>query len=556
MSGAKALIESLRMEHTEVIFGIPGGAIMPVYDVLRDSGIRHILARHEQCAAHMADGYARASGKVGVCMATSGPGSTNLVTGIATAHMDSSPVVAFTGQVARHFIGKDAFQEIDIIGITANIVKHNYQVRDPRRIPPIVKAAFRIASTGRKGPVLVDLPRDVQTEIVDLTFTEELEMIEKGPYETFSELHIEEVVKTLKEAEKPVILAGGGVINSDAYSELLTLAECLKAPVATTLMGKSCIPEDHPLALGMVGMHGMPYTNLILTEADVIFAVGCRFSDRSIADAETFGKNSKIIHVDIDASEIGKNVDVDIAVVGDAKEVLTQILKNLKNNSQPEKTSAWLKHIEKLKQEYALPKYEEETPIKPPKLMKELRQLLPKNAIITTEVGQNQMWAAIYFKTYFPRTFLSSGGLGTMGFGFPAALGAKTAKPDVPVVDIAGDGSFLMNERELATSVEEKIPVIVIILDNRVLGMVAQWQRLLYKKRYSQVHLGSTPDFVKLAESYGAIGLRVESYEEFRKAIKQALTSEVTTVIDVPISPEEDVEPIKLPRGVVSHSVG
>ncbi|RLG92613.1 MAG: biosynthetic-type acetolactate synthase large subunit [Candidatus Hecatellales archaeon] len=557
MSGAKALIESLKREGVEVIFGFPGGAIMPVYDELLDSGIRHILVRHEQAAAHMADGYARVTGRVGVCMATSGPGSTNLVTGIATAHMDSSPIVAFTGQVARPFIGKDAFQEIDIIGITANIVKHNYQVRDTKKIPAIVKAAFHIASTSRKGPVLVDFPRDVQTEITEIEFTDTLDLPKKGPYENFSSSQVEEAVKLLLAAEKPIILAGGGVISSNACQELLALAEYLNVPVATTLMAKGCIPEDHPLALGMIGMHGTPYGNRALSEADLIFAVGCRFSDRSISGDINFNRQTRIIHVDIDASEISKNVDVTLALVGDAKEVLKKVLEKVKEKSEFKKSSEWFEYVEKLKKDYPLPSYSETDKfMKPQKLMKILREILPKNAIVATEVGQNQMWAAIYLKTYLPRTFITSGGLGTMGFGFPAALGAKVAKPDVPVVNIAGDGSFIMNEHELATSVEEKIPVTVIVLDNRVLGMVAQWQRIIYKKRYSQVHLGNSPDFVKLAEAYGAIGVRVQSYEEFEKAVKQAIKSDVTTVIDVLIHPEEDVEPIILPKGVLSHSVG
>jgi len=556
MSGAKALIESLKMEKVEVIFGFPGGAIMPVYDELLDSGIRHVLVRHEQSAAHMADGYARVSGRVGVCMATSGPGSTNLVTGIATAHMDSSPIVAFTGQVARPFIGKDSFQEIDIIGITANIVKHNYQVRDPKEIPTVVRTAFHIASTSRKGPVLVDLPRDVQTEIADIEIPGKIDLPEKGPYEVFSEKNVEDAVKILVEAEKPVILAGGGVLSSNVTKELLMIAEYLQIPVTTTLMAKGCIPEDHPLALGMVGMHGTPYANKALAEADVIFAVGCRFSDRSTGGG--FSGKSKIIHVDVDASEVGKNVDVTIALVGEAKKALNKILEKIKEKVKAKTFNKWVEYVEKLKQTYPLPSYEdvEEKPLKPPKLMKILREILPEKAIVATEVGQNQMWAAIYFKTYFPRTFISSGGLGTMGFGFPAALGAKVAKPDVPVVDIAGDGSFLMNEHELATSVEEKIPVTVIILDNRVLGMVAQWQRLIYKGRYSQVHLGCSPDFIKLAEAYGAIGVKAETYDEFRKVVKEAIKSEITTVIDVPISSEENVEPIVLPRGVLVHSTG
>lgn len=558
MSGAKILVESLKREKVKVIFGIPGGAILPVHDELLDSGIRHILARHEQAAAHMADGYARASGKVGVCMATSGPGSTNLVTGIATAHMDSSPIVAITGQVAKPFIGRDAFQETDIIGITANIVKYNHQIRSPKEIPSTIRFAFWLALNGRRGPVLIDFPRDVQTEVVDIPPSEFMEDVklpfEKEPYEKFSEEKIREAVKLLVKAEKPVILAGGGVIGAEACQEVLTLAETLKIPVATTLMGKGCIREDHPLALGMIGIHGTPYANRMIREADVILAIGCRFSDRSISIGGRIDEKAIIIHVDIDAAELGKNVKAQLPILGDLKAVLMFMLKEVKSRSinNQGKVSEWISYMKKLKGEFKIEEDRENKGyLKPPKLMKELRKILPEKSIVTTEVGQNQMWTAIYFKVYHPRTFISSGGLGTMGFGFPAALGAKIAKPDVPVVDVAGDGSFLMNERELATSIEEKIPVTVIILDNRVLGMVAQWQRALYNRRYSNVFLGKSPDFVKLAEAYGAIGIRVESYDEFRKAVKDSLKSDVTTVIDVPVSYEEDVKPIIFPQGLI-----
>lgn len=549
MSGSKALIKSLENEKVKVIFGYPGGAIMPTYDELIESNIRHVLVRHEQSAAHMADGYARASGRVGVCMATSGPGSTNLVTGIATAFLDSIPIVAVTGQVARTSIGKDSFQEIDIVGITTPIVKHNYLLRDTKSIPAVVKGAFRIAMSERQGPVLIDVPRDVQTEKVNFDFNTKPDIPEKGAYENFCEEHIKDAIEILKTAERPLIVAGGGAINANACAEILTLAKKLGAPVATSLLGKGCIAEDNPLALGMIGMHGFPYVNRIANEADVIIVVGSRFSDRSTGGKEEYAKKAKIIHIEVDPAEIRKNVDVHLALIGDAKKILKKLLKSIQPRSK--KSSEWLKRVNELRNNFQEPWNDDGQSMKPQRLLKELREILPRNAIVTTEVGQNQMWAAVYFKIYYPRTFISSGGLGTMGFGFPAALGAKVAKPNVSVVDISGDGSFLMCEHELATSVEENIPVTVIIMDNRVLGMVAQWQRIIHK-RYSQVHLGHTTDFVKLAEAYGAHGLKIDSYDDFRKSVKEALNSDVTTVLDVPISPEEDAKPIVMPKGVIN----
>lgn len=542
-----------------MIFGIPGGAIMPVYDELLNSPIRHVLTRHEQAAAHMADGYARASGKVGVCMATSGPGATNLVTGIATAYMDSSPLVAATGQIPTSMIGRDAFQEADIIGITASITKHNFQPRRPEEIPYMVKAAFKIANTPRRGPVLIDLPRDVQVGEAEMEFPSR---VEEYPRQHFPDSPPEDAVKEAAElllkAEKPIILAGGGVIAANASAELKSLVERLRAPLAIALMAKGCFPEDHPLYLGLLGMHGMPYANMALTEADTVMAVGFRFSDRTITADMSLRKDANLIHADIDVAEIDKNVPASLPLVGDARKTLRALLNQIRGKVKPERTKNWLKHLEKLKRKHGLPRKdisERKGYLKPPRLMKEIRELLPRKGIVVTEVGQNQMWTALYLKVYHPRTFLSSGGLGTMGFGFPAALGAKVAQPDVPVVDVAGDGSFLMNERELATSVKEKIPVIVVIIDNRVLGMVAQWQRHLYAGRYSEVHLGAVPDFVKLAEAYGAQGVKVESYREFRKAFKEALKSDVTTVIDVPVSSEENVYPINLPKSLIKTAI-
>ncbi len=546
--GAKILMEALKKEKVEVIFGIPGGAILPVYDVLYDFEIKHILMRHEQCAAHAADGYARASGKVGVCMSTSGPGATNLVTGIANAYMDSSPIIAFTGQVSRPFIGKDAFQEVDIIGITTPITKYNFQVRGASEIPKIIKTAFYIASTGRPGPVLIDLPKDVQIEEAEVNLVERIELRGYKPMYDPHSLQIERATNLLIQAEKPIIIAGGGVIHSNACSELIALAETLLAPVATTLMGKGCIPENHPLSVGMLGMHGTIAANHLVQEADVILAIGVRFSDRSTGNIDNFCQDGKIIHIDIDPSEIGKNIKPHVPIVADAKKALQAIYNRLIQKFNKKERSAWLNKMQELKEKHEENvKYNADGDIRPPALMAELRKLLPNEAIITTEVGQNQMWAALYLKVYKPRTFISSGGLGTMGFGFPASLGAKVACPNVPVIDIAGDGSFLMTEQDLASSIAWNIPVIVIILNNFVLGMVAQWQRLFYNRRYSAVELKGIPDFVKLAESYGAQGFRAQSIEEFKKAVKIALNSDVTTVIDVPISSEENVFPMVPP---------
>ncbi|MEM1507954.1 MAG: biosynthetic-type acetolactate synthase large subunit [Candidatus Bathyarchaeia archaeon] len=547
MSGAKALVEALKRENVEIIFGIPGGAILPVYDVLYSSDIKHILMRHEQCAAHAADGYARASGRVGVCMSTSGPGATNLVTGIANAYMDSSPIVAITGQVPRPFIGKDAFQETDIIGITTPITKCNFQVRSAAEIPKIVKTAFYIASTGRRGPVLIDLPRDIQLEEDEMNFDDKIELKGYKPVYDPHPLQVEKAVSLLLQAERPVIVAGGGVIASNASPELVALSELLMAPVATTLMGKGAMPEDHPLSLGMLGMHGTVAANYLVQEADALLAVGMRFSDRSTGNIKTFCPNGKIIHIDVDASEIGKNIRPHVPIVADAKRALQAIYNRIVEKFSRKERSAWFNRIQELKRmQEDIIKSDNEV-IRPPALMAEIRSLLPNDAIITTEVGQNQMWAALYLKVYKPKTFISSGGLGTMGFGFPAAIGAKAACPNVPVIDIAGDGSFIMTEQDLASSVAWNIPVIVIVLNNSVLGMVAQWQRLFYGRRYSAIDLKGLPDFVKLAEAYGAQGFRAQSIDEFRRALKAALNSDVTTVIDVPISSEENVLPMVPP---------
>jgi acetolactate synthase-1/2/3 large subunit len=562
MSGAKALLQSLERQNVDVMFGILGGAVLPIYDLLCKSKIRHILCRHEQGAAHAADGYARASGKAGVCMATSGPGATNLVTGIANAYMDSAPLIALTGQVptgganTSYMIGRDAFQEADIIGITTPITKHNFQLRTAAEIPKTVKTAFYIATTGRPGPVVIDLPKNVQTEVADIDFSNGVQIPGYRPTANPHPLQIRKAAEMLAEAERPVILAGGGVITSNASPELLQVAELLLAPVATSFMGKGAFPEIHPLSLGSIGMHGNPVANKLLCEADVMLAVGTRFSDRATGKLDNFCAPTKKIHIDIDAAEIGKNVDVDVPIVGDAKKALQELYERLAKQLKKKKSSAWTKRVKETKEQLNPPSKGKSKDLKPKALLQELRKLLPENAIVTTEVGQNQMWAALYFNALKPRTFISSGGLGTMGFGFPASIGAKVACPDRPVVDIAGDGSFRMTEQELGTSVTEDIPVIVIVLNNSVLGMVAQWQRMFYKGRYEAVKLGSVPDFVKLAEAYGALGLRARSIAEFSKAVKTALKSNVTTVIDVPISLEEDVVPMVPPGCGINEQVG
>lgn len=555
MDGSHALFEALKREGVDVIFGLPGGAIMPIYDSLLDFDIRHILVRHEQSAAHMAEGYARVSGKPGVCMATSGPGATNLVTGIADAYLDSVPIVAITGQVPKPAIGKDAFQETDMIGITTPITKYNFQPRTAAELPRVVKTAFFLASTGRPGPVLIDIPKDVQTEVAEMEFPERVRVRGYNPNIDPEPSMVEKAVELLAEAERPFIMAGGGVKNARAYDELLKLAELLMAPVATTFMGKGCFPELHPLSLFSIGMHGRAANKLVL-EADVIFVVGGRFSDRSVGKAGEFCKDAKIIHIDIDQAEIGKNRPIDVPIVSDSRKALTSICDALQKRVKKPKTGPWLERANALKEMYREREEESEsTDMKPSRIMKKLREVLPFDTIVTTEVGQHQMWANQFFRIIKPGTFFSSGGLGTMGFGFPAAVGAKVARPDVPVVDIAGDGSFVMVENSLATCVTENIPVIVVIINNKMLGMVAQWQRLFFKGRYSGVDMSEVPDFVKLAEAYGAQGFRPHTLDELGSAVKQAVASDVATVIDVPISPYEDVMPMIPPGGSIKDMV-
>jgi acetolactate synthase I/II/III large subunit len=549
ISGATALLTALEKEKVEYIFGLPGGANLPIYDALVDSKIRHILVRHEQSAAHMADGYARIKRKAGVCFATSGPGATNLVTGIATAYSDSSPIVAVTGQVAIPMIGKDAFQEIDIIGITNPCTKYAFQPKHASEIPEMVKKSFYIAESGRPGPVLIDIPKDVQQQITKIEFPEYIKVRGYNPVVDADFSEINKACEMLLKAEKPIIMAGGGVILSGAFSELQTLAELLSIPVVSTFKGKGAFPENHLLALGPIGMHGHAEANRMILEADCIVAVGARFSDRTVGRFDEFGKDINVIHFDIDPAEIGKNKSVNAAVIGDVKSSLRTLIKMIPKTfkSNEEISKQWLNRKKELVSYYVdnLKDYSREITAK--KSLKKLRELLPSNGIVTTEVGQCQMWASLHFDVISPGTFFSSTGLGTMGFGFPASIGAKAARKSVPVVDIAGDGSFNMTENSLAVSVLEDLPVIVFILNNYMLGMVAQWQRTFYNRRYSGVHLKNCPDYCKIAEAYGAQGFRVQSMEELERAIKTAVKSDVATVIDIPIDPNEDVYPFVAP---------
>ncbi len=550
MTGAKAIVESLKREGVDTIFGIPGGQVLPLFDALYDAPFRFILTGHEQGAAHMADGYARATGKVGVCIATSGPGATNLVTGIATAYMDSAPMVALTGQVTRKMIGNDAFQEAPITEITKAITKHNFLVQDARELPEIIKSAFYIASSGRPGPVLIDLPKDVQTEEIEFKYPEKLNL----NYKPVLKGHIGQIKKAcelIHTAKRPVLYIGGGVIISGASELVYKLAEKIKTPVTMTLLGLGGFPSSHPLSLDMLGMHGTRYANYAVMEADLIIAIGARFDDRVTGKIDSFAPHAKVIHIDIDPTSISKSIDVDVPIVGDAKEVLKDLIANVK---APD-TADWLKKINGWKKKYPLT-YTKDNKLRPQYVIEEICDLTKNKAIITTEVGQNQMWAAQFYKYSLPRTFLSSGGLGTMGYGFPAAIGAKMGCPDKIVFDIAGDGSIQMNIQELITAVAYKVPVKVAILNNCYLGMVRQWQELFYKRRYSASDLKRNPDFVKIAEAYGALGIRVDKKKDVRSALQKAIKSPLPVFIDFVIEREENVSPIVPPGEALDQMIG
>lgn len=550
LSGAEILLKSLENEGVDTIFGYPGGQALPIYDALYDSKIRHILCRHEQGAAHAADGYARATGRPGVCLATSGPGATNLVTGIANAFMDSVPMVAITGQVPQALLGRDSFQEADITGITLPITKHSYLVKDPSEMAQTVKEAFHIATTGRPGPVLIDIPRDVSSSKTEYRRADRMNLPGYRPVTDGDPLQVQEAVRAIIQSERPVIYAGGGVVISGAHEELLQMAELLMAPVCNTLLGLGGFPGDHPLSLGMVGMHGTKYANYAICECDLLIAVGARFDDRVTGKVESFAPEARIIHIDIDPAEIGKNVRVDIPIVGDVKRVLGQLLEILK----PGLGEAWRDKVLAWKKEYPLT-YCEKDCLKPQAIIREICRQTDGKAMVTTEVGQHQMWAAHYYTFSKPRSFITSGGLGTMGFGLPAAIGVQVGCPDDLVFDIAGDGSIQMNIQELCTAVNYELPINVAILDNGFLGMVRQWQELFYNRRYSQSELFN-PDFIKLAEAYGAEGIRVSRPAELAPAIEQAISSSKPVMLDFIVDREENVLPMVPPGGALNKMLG
>ncbi len=561
LTGAQIFFECLKREGVEVIFGFPGGAVIDIYHEMPKHDIRHILVRHEQGAAHMADGYARATGRVGVCLVTSGPGATNTVTGIATAYMDSVPMVVFTGQVPTALIGNDAFQEVDIVGITRPCTKHNYLVKDVNDLARVIKEAFYLARTGRPGPVLVDLPKDVIQAVTEFRYPRKVNL--QG-YRPTVDPHTGQITRAwnlLKSAKRPVIYAGGGVISAEAGAELTRIAEVLQAPVTTTLMGLGSFPavvrdasgerKPHPLWLGMLGMHGTFRANMAVQDADVLFAVGARFDDRVTGKISGFAPKAKIIHIDVDPTSISKNVSVHVPIVGDCKKALQKVLELAESDGIPnvgELRVPWLEQIRKWRETYPLAYKQEGGEIKPQYVVETIFNLCGEDTIITTEVGQNQMWAAQYYHFSRPRSLLTSGGLGTMGYGLPAALGAQAAFPDRLVIDIAGDGSIQMNIQELMTAVCHNLPVKVAILNNRFLGMVRQWQELFYERNYCATCLDESPDFVKLAEAYGAVGFRAVKQSEVEPVLREALSVPRPVLIDFVVSPEEGVYPM-VPAG-------
>ncbi len=558
-TGAQIFLECLKKEGVKHIFGYPGGVVLGIFDLLYDDkDIQLILTRHEQGAVHAADGYARSTGKPGVVLVTSGPGATNTVTGIATAYMDSIPIVVFSGQVPTKLIGNDAFQEADTVGITRPCTKHNYLVKDVKDLARVIREAFHIASTGRPGPVLVDLPKDVLADSCSVHCPENIHLRGYNPKYEGNKWMIKQAAKAIAKAKRAVILAGGGVIHSEASKELKQLAELTQIPVIMTLMGLGAFPGSHPLSLGMPGMHGSYYANMAIQESDLIIAIGCRFDDRVTGRLSDFAPHAKIIHIDIDPTSINKNVDADIPIVGDAKRVLKVLIDELKEEG-PRKwdaiRKAWLKQIDKWRKERPLTYEYSDEVIKPQFVVEKIYEVTKGNAIISTEVGQNQMWAAQFYKFEKPRTLLSSGGLGTMGYGFPAAMGAQVAHPGKVVIDVAGDGSFQMNIQELATCVTYKLPVKVAILNNMYLGMVRQWQELFYRERYSYTYLDVVPDFVKVAEAYGAVGLRATKPSEVEPVLKEALkVKDLPVVMDFVVDWREKVYPM-VPAGAALHEM-
>lgn len=559
MTGAQCLIKALEDVGVDTIFGYPGGQAIDIYNALYDSKkLHHILVRHEQGAAHAADGYARATGKVGTVIVTSGPGATNTVTGISTAYMDSIPMVVITGQVATSSLGSDAFQESDMTGITMPIVKHSYLVHDPKDLPEIIAEAYYIASTGRPGPVVIDVPGNVsKAQNVPYHFPEEVKLESYKPTYKGNSKQVKSAVRALEKAERPIIYAGGGILPSNASAELLDLAETLQIPVVVSLIGKSCMPEDNPLCLGMPGMHGSRAANAALQNSDLIFAVGTRFADRVTGRLSAFAPDAKVIHVDIDPAEIGKNRNADIPVVGDAKLVLAAINEQLHKDQAQPVDAEWVAKIDAIRRESPFYYEKRDDAIQPEYALELLDKLTKdKDTIFTTEVGQHQMWAAQYLHCTRPRTFLSSGGAGTMGFGFPAAIGAQEGCPDSLVVCVAGDGSLQMNIQEMATAYEAGAPVKVLLLNNSTLGMVHQWQDLFYSKRYSQTVFTGNPDFVKLAQAYHWYGDSVSDPAQLEGAMEKWLSQEGPALLEVIIPEDENVFPMVPAGGTLTGQIG
>ncbi|MBQ9453959.1 MAG: biosynthetic-type acetolactate synthase large subunit [Desulfovibrio sp.] len=551
-TGAQILLESLKREGVDVLFGYPGGAVITIYDALPQfPELHHIHVRHEQGAVHAADGYARASGKTGVCLVTSGPGATNTVTGIATAYCDSIPLVVFTGQVPTHLIGNDAFQEVDIVGITRPCTKHNFLVKDVTKLALTIRQAFYLARSGRPGPVLVDLPSDVMVAKTEFVWPEEVSMRSYNPTYKPNLNQLRRAVEELAQAERPVLLVGGGVIMSNAATALTDLARKLHIPVASTLMGLGGFPATDPLWLGMVGMHGTYAANMAINNADVLMCVGARFDDRVTGRLADFAPKARIVHIDIDPTSIRKNVEVHVPVVGDCRLALEGMAEicsaKLANKNWHDAYASWLTAVGNWKKDKPL-SYQKGDVIKPQQVVEELYAITGGDAVITTEVGQHQMWVAQFFAFNEPRTLLTSGGLGTMGYGFPAAMGAQIALPGKKIIAVAGDGSLQMNIQEMATIVANKLPVKVVILNNRYLGMVRQWQELFYHRNYSSTDMEAQPDFVKLAEAYGAEGYRISDPAELRSVLEKALASPNPAIIDVVVEREENVYPM-VPAG-------
>jgi acetolactate synthase I/II/III large subunit len=551
--GSVMILSALEKEGVDLVFGFPGGAVIPLYDTLHDSSIKHLLVRHEQAAVHAADGYARVTGKPGVVFATSGPGATNLVTGIANAYMDSVPMVVITGQVASHYIGTDAFQEADITGITLPITKHNYLVKSVEDLPAILAEAFYIASTGRRGPVLIDIPKDVFDQEAFFEYNRNCHIPGYNPTYEGHAGQVSRAVKAIRDAKRPVIFGGGGLIRSEASDALSRLADEAKIPVILSLMGLGAYPGDSELFLGMPGMHGCVTANYALTEADLIIAAGVRFDDRVTGRLETFAQHAKIIHIDIDPAEIGKNVLIDVPIVGDVRLVLEELLRKLK----PGNTAKWLKQIKAWQDKYPIPLGNEKSGgcLKPQYVIRELSRLSDSNTIVATDVGQHQMWSAQHFNVRTPRSFITSGGLGTMGYGFPAAIGAKLASPASRVICITGDGSFQMNIQELATVVNNKMDMVIALLNNGYLGMVRQWQDIFYDKRYACTAIPGSPDFVKVAEAYGAIALRAVNEKEATAAIEKSFGLKGPVLIEFVVDPEENVYPMVAPNRPINEII-